>query len=123
MNYRCFTCGFVQDFEPTVDNVAIHHPWMAGKPITDCPACTQYLIKYGGRKNGKVAMPDITEVGVIVAETEEVLTEIQKRIADSQKILAGDEQVAQEYGDQKIFGYSVDDLKEIKRRIEEKKTK
>lgn len=122
--YRCLTCGFTQDFEPTPESVVINHPWMAGLPVNQCPACTKYVKEYGGRKNGKVEMPDISSPGQIKRE-EEVSKELGELNRDFHSI--HDDGVSEselkalkeKYEGKKLFGWSVDDcltLKEKRRK-------
>lgn len=125
MNYRCLTCGFVQDFEPTEALVSEYHPWMAGRDPYECPACVQYLSKYGGRKNDNPAMPDITDPGVLVDEST-IIDQLRELNDDFHALQTEDEtkkkhkDLVKKYKNKKVFGFSPDDIKRIRRRIEDK---
>lgn len=123
MIYRCLTCGYAQDFVPTPEENAKHFPWMKGEETSKCPACVQYLKKYGGRKPGKLDMPDIVDAGEIIEETEEVAQMVAEIDADLQKLASGDKSVASKYVGKKLFGFSADDLDELHMKREESKAR
>lgn len=117
MNYRCLTCGFSQDFAPTSENVGVHHPWMAGLPVNQCPACTKYLQTHGGRKNGKIQMPDISDAGVLVEETVEIKANLDEMHEDWCALQNGDaakkDEVRSKYEGKKLFGFSPSEVEQL----------
>lgn len=115
MNYRCLTCGFAQDFQPTSESVALHHPWMGGLPVNQCPACTEYLKKHGGRKPGKIRMPDITEAGVLESESTiaDKLSEMNRDFHDVTNGMRTAE-LKKKYGKEKLFGWTIDELDSLR---------
>lgn len=125
MNYRCLTCGFVQDFEPTQELVASHHPWMEGRSLLDCPACVEYLEKHGGRKNDNPLMPDITEPGTLVEEST-IVDQLRELNDDFHALQVEDEStkkhkdLVKKYKNKKVFGFSPSDIKRIRQRVAEK---
>jgi hypothetical protein len=119
--YRCLNCGFAL----TVDsedprsleqiNAVCHSKELRGvEDLSQCPSCHEYM-KRGGRKNGKVSMPDITSAGTLIEETEEVKAEVEQMQKDFEDVISTKAQghltaIRQKYGNDKIFGFSVDDL-------------
>lgn len=133
--YRCFTCGFAlttaADDPRSLEqiNAEVHAKELAGvENKLECPACHGYLKRHGGRKPGRVAMPDITEAGIIEEETPEKKAQFEELNRDFQTILdkRGDGTLTalrQKYGSQKIFSYSVQDLVDWHDKIKAKKNK
>lgn len=128
MNYRCLTCGFVQDFVPTRDSANIHHPWMEEYDHTWCPSCVKYLLKHGGRRNDNPNMPDIDEPGILVDEAG-ILSELSDLNADFFELQTASEtskkhkDLVKKYKNKKLFGFSPDDIKKIRARIAEKEAR
>lgn len=112
MNYRCMTCGYVQDFAPTEKDTVLHHPWMEGRNYHECPACYQYLQR-GGRKNGKIEMPDFVECGRLIEE-EKVEKELAELNKDFQSLTEGDVSLMGKYEKNRIFGWTSGELIALK---------
>jgi len=114
--YRCLTCGFVQDFDPSdEDKVLSVHPWMLDvKNKKECPACHKYLNTHGGRKNGKVWMPDINKAGILQDEgiVSQDLLQIQSDFVDltENRGKGSLSELRARYKNKTMFGFSVDDL-------------
>lgn len=84
MTFRCLTCGFAQDFDPTDEaKVVACHPWMKEKPNKqDCPSCHQYLDR-GGRRRNKIENPGHTTVGLLEDQADPtVLTKFTELVND-----------------------------------------
>lgn len=110
MNFRCLTCGYVQDFPPSEESMRVHFPHLEGKS-TECPACRGYLKTHGGRKNGKIEMPDIVEPGTLEDESlPEVAQKLKELDADFEKLSSGDETLKDKYKNKKLFGWTPDEL-------------
>lgn len=113
MNYRCLTCGFVQDFEPTSESVFLHHPWMVGKPINECPACHKYIDK-GGRKEGKIIMPHFDKAGTIQPE-KDIKKELEEMDIHFLEASEGKntDSLKKKYKNKRLFGWTIDELEEL----------
>ena len=126
MTYRCLSCGFAQDFDPADEaKVVKNHPWMKDEDMSNCPACHKYLNEYGGRKYGRIEMPDIKIAGVLQDESNPaVLAKRREMDTDFQELTArrGKGKLSairgRYTGSKKIFGFSVDELIEQHDRIE-----
>lgn len=130
-NYYCLTCGFSTNKyvdDPTLIEV---HLWNHHKeelkntegPSLECPACHGYKNVWGGRKLGKVEMPDFDSIGTIQHEHEllpegkTVFEKFQEIEGDFQLVLKDRAQgkltnLRSKYGARKLWGYSLDDLLE-----------
>lgn len=128
--YRCLECGFclVADGSKPLEQINYeNHADVLTGPSLDCPACTGYLKKYGGRKNGKIQMPDISVVGSLADETT-VSDELAELNADWYELekedLTKDRKAAlkAKYEGKKMFGYSVEDRLSLLEMLKAKKT-
>lgn len=107
------TCGFAQDFEPNPEQALACHPWMEGLNWRECPACHLYLQRHGGRKNGKIEMPDITVPGVLVDEAK-VSNEVADKERDFQRLTNGDASLLDKYEGQKLWGWAPSEILALK---------
>ena len=120
--YRCLTCGFALTCDETDDlatvNRSNHQYSLQGiEDGTACPACHAYLKKHGGRKYGRVQMPDIKTAGKLEDESNPgVLAKRQALDKDFHDLNANrgagnlTALRAKYSGNKKIYSFSVDDL-------------
>ena len=96
---------------------------MAGLPINQCPACTQYIQKKGGRKNGKIEMPDISSPGIIQHE-DSISVQFDEMTRDFNEAAERPSQALKnKYVGKKLFGWSVDELEQMKAKRDAQKNK
>jgi hypothetical protein len=114
MNYRCLTCGYSQDFEPSLEANALHHSRYIFEEIDDCPGCLYNIQIIGGRKNGKISMPLFEEAGKLVLEDKDVKAQFDEIEADFQAMRQeGSETVARKYTSKRAWGFSGDECLEL----------
>lgn len=80
----------------------------------ECPSCNGYLKRWGGRKNGKIEMPDISSPGTLQDE-ETISAEFSELNRDYIYLRDnGDAEntsaLKKKYKNKKLFGFSVDDI-------------
>lgn len=115
MNYRCLTCGFSQDFDPSNEELVVKcHPWMHGENKQECPACHD-SIKRGGRKNGKLIIPIIGTPGVLQKESD-IKDQLEKQDKDFYELTHGVASPAKKkvYKTKRLYGWTSDELEEIR---------
>lgn len=121
MTYRCLQCGFsmITDSVLTPEMIRKYHGWMKADDMS-CPSCTRHILKNGsengGRKNGKITLPYITEIGVLQDENT-IKSEIDERTADDLKMRNGisdqsvvAEMIAKYTENNRLFGWTAEEI-------------